>query len=432
MESLSTVSKLEIPIGKVLYDKKSKILSIDIFGFVFVGNYKKSSKISEILDDIYASLKKIKFERSNLYFLDKNNLKISEKRKLTSLKLKEKIEKEEKKPEKREIKITEKEKKEDKYVPEKKLKDRMRRDIGKKKISSIERERDVVPEEELLMEESAEDFEVLRSAPVIAKAPAAPGGGPAISEIDRREEEEREVEAEEEEPKPTTYIINMGFQYYSVMMEQKSYLFYVYFSHEELKIVDEEGKTIYKTTLTITTLKKEPPILDLRIEGEGFEVHPLAGKVEVKKDAVNPPVMIFSVLPLKSNKKRKSKKKSERRYLNVYIDFENKTISHTVLSVIVQPKHFHLEIGPLKIDISKPAAIMISLISVLFAMISTIYSIITFETSSLTDMVSGFVPGLASFIFFAVFIISLIKGIYPLKQKWSSLLNFDKTSPLIK
>jgi len=435
LELVSTISRLEIPIDKVLYDKKSKILSVDIFGFVFVGNYKKSAKIGEILDDIYASLKEIKFERSSLCFLDKNNLKISEKKKLTNLKLEEKIEKEEKKAEKNEIKENEKikkerRKKEEEYTPEKKSKDIARREMGKKKISSIEHVTDDFREKELQLDESAADFEVLRSKPV-AKTPSAPGGEPALSENAMREEEERERELEEE-PKPTTYIINMGFQFYSVMMEQKSYLFYVYFSHEELKIVDEDGKTIYKTTLTITTLKKEPPILDLRIEGEGFEVHPLTGKVEVKKDAVNPPVMIFSVLPLKSSKKKKSKKKSERRYLNVYIDFENKTISHTVLSVIVQPKHFHLEIGPFKIDISKTAAIMISLISILFATISTIYSIITFETSSLTDMVSGFVPSLASFIFFAVFIISLIKGIYPLKQKWSSLLNFDKTSPLIK
>jgi len=189
------------------------------------------------------------------------------------------------------------------------------------------------------MTDTAEDLDDLRSiTKTPARAPAepspkpAPGGAgeaPAISERavleekkeladeeieELAEEEEGELaEAEEEEePKPTTYNINMGFQYYSVMMEQKSYLFYVYFSHEELKIMDEEGKTIYKTTFTITTLKKEPPILDLRIEGEGFEVHPLTGKVEVKKDAVNPPVMIFSVLPIKliKTKKKKRKKKS--------------------------------------------------------------------------------------------------------------------------
>ena len=52
----------------------------------------------------------------------------------------------------------------------------------------------------------------------------------------------------------------MGLQYYSVMMEQRSYLFYVYFSHKELKIVDEEGKTIYTTQVRIVTTKN---LLDL-------------------------------------------------------------------------------------------------------------------------------------------------------------------------
>ena len=257
------------------------------------------------------------------------------------------------------------------------------------------------------------DLDMAPKAPLPAPAPAP---APAVTAI------------EPEEPKPTTYNINMGFQYYSVMMEQKSYLFYVYLSHEELKILDEEGKTVYKTTFTVTTFKKEPPVLDLRIEGEGFEIHPLTGKIVVKKDAVNPPVMIFSILPLKTVKKKKGrKKKSERRYLNVYIEFENKNISHTVLSVIVQPKHFHLDIGPIQIDISKRTAFLISFISVLAATISTIFSAITLETTSLVDIMSGFAPGFASFIFFGVFILMLVKnGIYPLKQKWSALLNFDK------
>ncbi|MFW9899631.1 MAG: hypothetical protein ACFFDO_10280 [Candidatus Thorarchaeota archaeon] len=423
MEIVSTISRLEIKIDKILYNKKSKILAVDIFDFVFVGHYNNSTKIDVVLDDIYASLKEIKIERVDLCFLDNNNLPIPEKKKIKNLNLKEKIEKEGKKADKAEETEKVRKEKKKKYAPsEQQLKYEFRRDLEEE--SRLKREADIATEDELLMEESAEDLEGLRAASVApAKSFVAPKGSPA--QLDRA------IEKAKEEPEPTTYIINMGFQYYSVMMEQKSYLFYVYFSHEELKIVDEEGKTIYKTTITIATLKKEPPILELRIEGEGFEVHPLTGKVEVKKDAVNPPVMIFSVLPLKSVKK-KSKKKSEKRYLNVYIDFENNIISHTVLSVIIQPKHFHLEIGPFKIDISKKAAIMISLISVLFATISTIYSVLTFEATSLVNLIGGFAPGLASFIFFTVFVISLIRGIYPLKQKWSSLLNFDKTSPLIK
>ena len=108
MESVSTISRLEIPMDKVFYSKKSKILSVGIFGFVFVGHYKKSVKVSEILDDIYASLKEIKFERGSICFLDNNNLPISEKKKLKNLSLKEKIEKEEKKAKKGKIEIKEK------------------------------------------------------------------------------------------------------------------------------------------------------------------------------------------------------------------------------------------------------------------------------------------------------------------------------------
>ncbi|MHA1678560.1 MAG: hypothetical protein ACTSW3_07260 [Promethearchaeota archaeon] len=37
----------------------------------------------------------------------------------------------------------------------------------------------------------------------------------------------------------------------------------------------------------------------LRIDGEGFETHPVFGEVIVKKDSVNPPVMIFSIMPVK-------------------------------------------------------------------------------------------------------------------------------------
>ncbi|KKL55248.1 hypothetical protein LCGC14_2257300, partial [marine sediment metagenome] len=226
----------------------------------------------------------------------------------------------------------------------------------------------------------------------------------------------------------------MGLQYYSVMMEQRSYLFYVYFSHEELKIVDEEGKVIYKTTFKITTFKKEPPVLELRIEGEGFEVHPLFGKVEVSKNAINPPVMIFSILPLKSSKKRKKKREIERRFLNAYIVFEGKTISHTILSIIVQPKFFRLDLGPIHLNLSKKTALIISFISILIAGISLVTILLSINPSSnFTDILGGLVPGLGSIIFVAIFLITLFKeGIYPLKEKISSLLNFDQTGVLIK
>ncbi|MEE9574045.1 MAG: hypothetical protein V3W20_13405 [Candidatus Neomarinimicrobiota bacterium] len=482
MESLETISNLEIPIREIRYDKKSKLLSIDILGFAFVGHYKKSTKISEILDDIYSSLEKVRVERNNLCFMYDYNTPVPETKKLKDIYNVESIEIKEHAI--RDVgKIGTKEDT-TKDVEKKEEKQERRRDEAKE--SKKAKRRLVSVEEELAEDEEFDEGEILsddisylskskeEAAPKAQPAPPPPPasrGAPSSAPRERASEVldmapqqpsdgmggAPEAEPAEmpmtpkapmsppapspvvtavdlEEPKPTTYNINMGFQYYSVMMEQKSYLFYVYLSHEELKILDEEGKTVYKTTFTITTLKKEPPVLDLRIEGEGFDIHPLTGKIVVKKEAVNPPVMIFSVLPLKRMKKKKGrKKKSERRYLNVYIEFEEKLINHTVLSCIVQPKHFHLDLGPLQIDISKRTAFLISFISVLIATGSTIFSAITLETTSLVDIVGGYVPGLASFIFFAVFIITLIKnGIYPLKQKWSALLKFDKGIEMIK
>jgi hypothetical protein len=237
-----------------------------------------------------------------------------------------------------------------------------------------------------------------------------------------------------EELKPTVYEINMGLQYYSVMMEQSSYLFYVYLSHKELKIVDEEGKTVFETSFTIVTTKKEPPIVDLKVEGEGFEVHPLHGKVEIKKDAINPPVMIFSVLPVKKKKRTKKEKKvSERRYLHVYIEYEDLVINHSVLSIVVQPKHFRLDIGPFHLNISKKTAAVISLLSIIVAVASLIFTVISFDAqSSFLGIVGNFAPGLGSIIFIAIFLFTLFKeGIYPLKEKISYFLNFDNTG-LIK
>ena len=453
MESLETISKLEIPTTNISYNKKSKLLSIDILGFVFAGHYKKSTKLIEILDDIYSSLEKVQFDRINLCFIDVYNNAVPETKKLKDLDFEEKIET-------KEETIKDIKKKEEKQDYGERRRDEAKKSKPKKRLVSTE-EKMMEDEEDDLEEILSDDISYLKESEVEKSeivAPASrrarssstegmggglepePGAAPADLDMAPKAPLPPPAPApiitaiEPEESKPTTYNINMGFQYYSVMMEQKSYLFYVYLSHEELKILDEEGKTVYKTTFTVTTYKKEPPVLDLRIEGEGFEIHPLTGKIVVKKDAVNPPVMIFSIFPLKQMKKKKDrKKKSERRYLNVYIDFEEKTINHTVLSVIVQPKHFHLDIGPIQIDISKRTAFLISFISVLAATISTIFSAITLETTSLVDIMSGFAPGFASFIFFGVFILMLVKnGIYPLKQKWSALLNFDKGTVMMK
>ncbi|MHA1105165.1 MAG: hypothetical protein ACTSPN_05525, partial [Promethearchaeota archaeon] len=239
-----------------------------------------------------------------------------------------------------------------------------------------------------------------------------------------------------EEVKPSVYEINMGLQYYSVMMEKTSYLFYIYLSHKELKIIDEEGKTIFETSFIIKTTKKEPPVLNIKVEGEGFEVHPLFGRVEVKKNAINPPVMIFSVLPIKKKEKRtkKERKESERRHLHVYVEFEEKTINHSILSIIVQPKTFHVDIGPLHLDVSKKTAMIISFISIIIAVSSLIYTLFAIDPSSTAvDVVTNFAPGLGSIIFIGLFLYTLLKeGIFPLKQKITYFLNFDKGGMIVK
>jgi len=466
MESLQTLNKLEIETNNLFYDKKSEILSAYLLDFIFIGTYKKSTKIQKILDDIYQSLGATQLKREDLKIIDFVSLTaISEKTKLKNLKLISKREKEKKDLEKELVKEMQLIDEEVRLEPTKELDKRKK---AKKDFIYVAKEKEEAIlyedyDEELASEEykAEEEFveskkaeaasERLRSTPpppraggpVPKSAPAAPPpppedayAGPGAPPVRKFRDEEVEPSLiAPEEPKPTVYEINMGLQYYSVMMEKTSYLFYVYFSHKELKIVDEEGKTIFETTFRIETTKKEPPIVDLRVEGEGFEVHPLNGKVEIKKDAVNPPVMIFSVLPVKKGKRtKKQKKESERRYLHVYITYENKVINHSILSIIVQPKHFRLDIGPIHLNISKRAAAIISFLSVIIAAGSLIYTLFSIDpTSSFVDIVSNFAPGLGSILFFVIFLVTLFKeGIYPLKEKISYFLNFDKTGMLIK
>ncbi|MFX0002352.1 MAG: hypothetical protein ACFFAA_00430 [Promethearchaeota archaeon] len=470
METLKSISHLEIPTNKIFYDKKTEIFSAEILEFMFVGTYKKSTKISKILDDIFASLKEIQIERNNISIIDfVSNSKVSETMKLKQLKLlKEKKREPEKKEEKPIEVLTFKDalkeellkSKEEKAFDEE-IEEEFEEDFAE--LSSIAD--DVRYKEEAYEEEKAlkrdiierEESRRMREAPKAKKkaqplpSPAPPGAGAAPAKTTAPAAPPpppEDVLAEPtpppkpmlepsivipEEPQPKVYEINMGLQYYSIMMQQRSYLFYVYFSHKELKIVDEEGKTVYKTTVTIVTTKEEPPVLDLKIEGEGFEVHPIFGKVEVKKDAVNPPVMIFSIMPIKSTKKMK-KKESERRFLNVYIEFEEKVISHTILSIIVQPKYFRLELGPIHLNLSKRTAAIISFISILVAGFSLVYTLFSWDpTSSFIDVVSGFAPGLGSIVFIVIFLITLFKeGIYPLKEKITAFLNFDQAGVLIK
>jgi len=136
---------------------------------------------------------------------------------------------------------------------------------------------------------------------------------------------------------------------------------------------------------------------------------------------------------LTKDKPEKDKEHTDTRFLHVLIDFEDKIINHTVLAIIVQPKHFHLDLGPIHIDIGKTTATFISLISLAWVVISVIYSLISIDLSStLFNVVGGFAPSLISILFVVIFFYTLIKGVYPLKRMWSNTLNFDKTSPISK
>jgi len=475
METLQTINELKIETNKIFYDKKTQILSVYIFDFIFIGNYKKNAKISKILDDIHNSLGDTQLNRTNISIVDFITLTpILEKTKLKNLNLISKKKKEEVKGKDKEKEVmiiskdfttlSEKVKDEDlrrKSGKTYEIQEKKERILDAPKAKKKEKRRESKAmkyaadeeaiDEDMFMEEASKldnaPSESYSSTPAPPSQPSiAPGGGPPkatrapegrFGDVLKSEEEEKPSRAAElvsEEPQETTYEINMGLQYYSVMMEQSSYLFYVYFSHKELKIVDEEGKTVFETSFKIVTTKKEPPIVNLKVEGEGFEVHPLYGKVEIKKDAINPPVMIFSVLPVKNkNRTKKEKRTSERRYLHVYIEYEENVINHSVLSIIVQPKHFRLDIGPFHLNISKKTATVISFVSIIVAVASLIFTLISFDpSSSFVNIIGNFAPGIGSIVFIVIFLITLFKeGIYPLKEKISYFLNFDNTG-LIK
>ena len=464
MESTTTISNIIIPIEEISYNKKSKVFIANFLGFTYIAHYKKSVRIREILDEIHESLEKIVVNREDISIVDAFKIIISE-----ALKLKDVIF-----PKKKEVEKEEPSEDKKKGKKQGKAKPAPQEEDMNLYKSVKSRDDDGMMDDEMIMEEEekemAEDYfderemsievdkreslEVSKkekrrakaapkkdyappSKPASAPPPApAPGAGARLSELREEISAEEPIisESKPEGPKTTQYDINMGFQYYSVMMEQQSYFFYVYFSHEELIIADEDGKTVYKTTFSITTTKEEPPILDLRIEGEGFEVHPLSGKVEVKKKFVNPPVMIFSILPTKSKKSKKEKKEGEKRFLHIYIDFEDNNVSHSVLSITVQPKHFHLDIGPFHLDMSKTTAILVSIISILITVGSAVYSLLTLDIGSpTTDVLTSFVPGIGSLIFLVTFIYTLLtEGVFPMKEQVSSLLNFDKGVTTLK
>jgi len=462
LESVKSVSILEIYTNKISYNKKTNVFSVEILNFMFVGNYKKSVRVSQILDDIYDSFGDVIIERDNIYFLDANTrTKVHGNTKLKNIKIKIKSEIEigKQKPKSVDKRKTKKEAsikfKEDVYDAEdlddlvsegeeEKMEEYEVEEVRSESMEDTAFKDVVLLRDEVKAKEKRKKRSIpapgggapSRPSPAPASTPPPPPPSDALAGPGAPPPKLKPSPSivAPEGPQPIVYDINMGLQYYSVMMEQRSYLFYVYFSHKELKIVDEEGKVVYETTIKIVTTKKEPPVLDLRILGEGFEVHPLFGKVEVKKEAINPPVMIFSILPTKSTKKNMKKKEFERRYLNAYVDFEGKTISHTILSIIVQPKFFRLDIGPIHLNLSKKTAIVISFISILIAGLSLVYIFLSIDPSSkFTDLLGGIVPGLGSIIFIAIFLTTLFKeGIYPLKEKISGFLNFDQAGVLIK
>jgi hypothetical protein len=478
MESLQTIQELNIPTNKVFYNKKSEVLSVYLMDRVFIGNYTKNTNLSKILDDIYDSFGQTSLKRENLKIVDFVTLTpIAEKTKIKKLALISKKEAEKPKKGKKGKSGGKKEKKPSDVFFIEMVKPTTSAKKKEKKVAHdeapIKHQEEKEEEEELLSEldtrhedaldyddeigeadrkmDRAKSMEYLPTPPP-QSAPPAPGGPPpkappgagaplpkkaaepTFSSISDADFFKKEVKSEE--VKPTVYEINMGLQYYSVMMEKTSYLFYIYLSHKELKIMDEEGKTIFETSFTIKTIKKEPPVLTIKVEGVGFEVHPLLGRVEVKKDAINPPVMIFSVLPIKKKEKRtrKEKKESERRHLHIYVEFEEKTINHSVLSIIVQPKTFHVDVGPFHLDVSKKTAMIISFISIIIAGGSLLYTLFSIDPSSTAvDVVTNFAPGLGSIIFIGLFLYTLFKeGLYPLKEKISYFLNFDKSGMIVK
>ena len=519
MEALQSISELKIRTDKIYYDKKSKVLAVELPGFTFIGNYNKNTRISLILNDIHKVLeeKGIKIDRNDVDIVDASTLmNVHGNTKLKKLPF---IAKKEGEPEK----VDEKPKKE-KKKPAAKDKAGKKRSKGKadmvladvETLGRREDERRTTHAEKQLMKSAAEEEPIIKmleeaeeeedkdvqgfvefkkkeskeytppppppapapaalppsegaggggrkraKAPPRSTAPLPPGAPPSpaapttsteggedllslrdemLTELDELKEEMKPADADDVSSfgaiapaKQYEYNINMGLQYYSVMMEKKSYLFYVYFSHQKLVIADEEGKTVYTTTVKIVTKKKEPPVMDLRIEGEGFEVHPLSGKVQVSKDAVNPPVMIFSIMPTKSERLKKIKE-SERRFINVYIDFEGNTISHTILSVIVQPKHFRMKFGPITFNMNKGTAIAVSLVSITISVLLLLYSLLTLDITEITgaDIITGVIPQISSFIFVGFFLYTVIQGVYPIKQQFEGLLNFDKDTSITK
>ncbi|MGQ4875002.1 MAG: hypothetical protein ACP6IY_13125 [Promethearchaeia archaeon] len=436
-ESEQILPNIEIPLKNIQYDKKEKRITINILGFVFIGQYFPRTRLKEVLDDFHASLRKIKVNRDNIYIKDpKSGEKIPE-----DLKIKQFYSK-------------------FKFLEEFKEKEFTKQEFIERlhKEEKIEREKEEIEEVIPLSPEKEEVKYAARASISVKKKKttrkpvklelAAPMAPPKMMETKKEPVlmsaqlkdliTERSSELESEFI-PETKKINMGLQYYSVMMENQTYLFYVYFSHKKLIIEDEEGKTVYETTFEITVTKEEPPKLKLSIEGIGFEVHPISCVVQVDENAFSQPTTIFSITPLKNEDlSEKERKKGYRRFLHIIVEFEGDIVSHTVLAAIIQPKHINLKLGPVQLNLSKAQALLVCLLSISITAISSVYSILSMDLSATASnpnsgVLGSFIPGAGSLIFMLSFIITILKkGVFPIKKKVAGMLDFTKSAALIK
>ncbi len=268
-------------------------------------------------------------------------------------------------------------------------------------------------------------------------APLSTSDGERFEAVDREKSRSKSLPVP-----PTKYTMNMGMEYYSVMMEKTSYLFYIHLSQKELKIETAEGKTVFQTTFTFVAKKEEPPILDLRVYGEGFEVHPFSGRVTVLKDAINPPLIIFSVMPVPLKPKTeegtgmnkpKNQKGPDERNLHVMVTYEGDVVNHTVLGVMIQPKHYQIKLGPIRINVSKPIAMLISVITSIAASYSVISGILNATASPTVEQAVGSIaPGLVSWIAIIMYFVALIKAIKPLKNTWTAAFAAGKLPGMMK
>ncbi|MEJ2295570.1 MAG: hypothetical protein P8Y23_12510, partial [Candidatus Lokiarchaeota archaeon] len=150
METIKSIEQLLIPTNIIFYDKKTEILSIHLEIFTFIGNYKKSTRLNKILDDVYKALGETLVRREYIAIVDfVTQNPFSESTKLKKLNLISNREKEKKQVEIEEKESEIRDKKE--IVTERKEKAK----AGKKrKLSAFE---DIIEEEPSQIEMEGEE-----------------------------------------------------------------------------------------------------------------------------------------------------------------------------------------------------------------------------------------------------------------------------------